>query len=281
MTLLSSMTRNLGMTKRVSINEVRINRLNEAVYDDASDDIIAGLMNSILENGQMENAIAYESTVDFDGETDGCKYTLLGGNTRYLAIKKLHDEGKGDGYINISIVAKPEDKFSELEFLVKSNIQRKKTAEERYNEVLIIEKLYNRLENKPAGKKRDWIGKQLGISGRYVDKLINKFTEQVVLDEDLQEEDSSTEDNQLERQTDIYDYIDDPADSQIFNENSDVVVNANEALTKEDIVKMMKNNVNQIRKTVNAAREINLEGICYELEDILDEMQLLINNFIN
>ncbi|WRK55577.1 hypothetical protein SD457_12810 [Coprobacillaceae bacterium CR2/5/TPMF4] len=46
-------------------------------------------MNSILENGQMENAIAYESTVDFDGETDGCKYTLLGGNTRYLAIKNF------------------------------------------------------------------------------------------------------------------------------------------------------------------------------------------------
>ena len=100
------------------------------------------------------------------------------------------------------------------------------------------------------------------------------------MDEDLQEEDSSTEDNQLEGQTDIYDYIDDPADGQIFNENSDVVVNANEALTKEDIVKMMKNNVNQIRKTVNAAREINLEGICYELEDILDEMQLLINNIL-
>lgn len=144
--------------------------------------------------------------------------------------------------------------------------------------MLIIEKLYSRLENKPEGKKRDWIGKQLGISGRYVDKLINKFTERVAPNEDLQEEDSSTEDSQLEGQTDIYDYIDDPADGQTFNENSDVIVNANEALTKEDIVKMMKNNVNQIKKTINAAREINLEGIGHELEDILDEMQQLINN---
>ena len=138
MTLLSSMTRNLGMTKRVSVNEVRINRLNEAVYDNASDDIIAGLMNSILENGQMENAIAYESSVDFDGKIDGCKYTLLGGNTRYLAIRKLHDEGKGDGYINISIVAKPEDKFSELEFLVKSNIQRKKQQKKERMRCLLL-----------------------------------------------------------------------------------------------------------------------------------------------
>lgn len=146
--------------------------------------------------------------------------------------------------------------------------------------MLIIEKLYNRLENKPAGKKRDWIGKQLGISGRYVDKLINKFTEPVVLDEDSQVKESNTENEQLEGQTDIYEFIDNTSDGQTFNENKEVVVNANEALTKEDIVKMMKNNVNQIRKTVNAAREINLEGICYELEDILDEMQLLINNIL-
>ncbi len=144
--------------------------------------------------------------------------------------------------------------------------------------MLIIEKLYSRLENKPEGKKRDWIGKQLGISGRYVDKLINKFTVQVALNEDLQEEDSSTENSQLEGQTDIYDYIDNPADGQTFNDNSDVIVNANEVLTKEDIVKMMKNNVNQIKKTINAAREINLEGISHELENILDEMQQLINN---
>ncbi|WRK55576.1 hypothetical protein SD457_12805 [Coprobacillaceae bacterium CR2/5/TPMF4] len=100
------------------------------------------------------------------------------------------------------------------------------------------------------------------------------------MDEDSQVKESNTENEQLEGQTDIYEFIDNTSDGQTFNENKEVVVNANEALTKEDIVKMMKNNVNQIRKTVNAAREINLEGICYELEDILDEMQLLINNIL-
>lgn len=175
MTLLSSMTRNLGMTKRVSINEVRINRLNEAVYDDASDDIIAGLMNSILENGQMENAIAYESTVDFDGETDGCKYTLLGGHTRYLAICKLYENGMGDGRINISVVEKPNTENDELALIMENNVQRKKSAEVRYNEIQMWSKIYEELEERPRGTKRDWIGSKIGMSGRGVDKVISKI----------------------------------------------------------------------------------------------------------
>lgn len=61
MSLLSSMTRDLGITKRVSINDVRLNNLN---FYDYQESVIDSLADSILENGQMENAIAYESTVD-------------------------------------------------------------------------------------------------------------------------------------------------------------------------------------------------------------------------
>ena len=99
MGLLDSMTKDLGMTVRVNIDDVRINCLNEAIYDDAENEFITALMNSIRRDGQFENAIAYASDIDRNGIKDGRKYTLLGGNTRYLAISRLRESGEGDGYI--------------------------------------------------------------------------------------------------------------------------------------------------------------------------------------
>lgn len=47
MSLLSSMTRDLGITKRVSINDVRLNNLN---FYDYQESVIDSLADSILEN---------------------------------------------------------------------------------------------------------------------------------------------------------------------------------------------------------------------------------------
>lgn len=123
MSLLSSMTRDLGITKRVSINDVRLNNLN---FYDYQESVINSLADSILENGQMENAIAYESAVDYEGQVDGCNYTLLGVHTRYLAICKLYENGMGDGRINISVVEKPNNENDELALIIENNVQRKK-----------------------------------------------------------------------------------------------------------------------------------------------------------
>ena len=109
MSLFESMSRDLGLVKRVDIQEVRMNKLNFYEYQD---DVINSLKSSILENGQMENAIAYMDELDENGEIDGCKYTLVGGHTRYLAISKLLEEGQGDGYINLSIIEKMENNTS-------------------------------------------------------------------------------------------------------------------------------------------------------------------------
>ena len=110
MSLFESMSRDLGTVQRVNIQEVRMNKLNFYEYQD---DVINSLKESILENGQMENAIAYLDDFDENGDIDGCRYTLLGGHTRYLAISKLLEEGKGDGYINLSIVEKPQNENEE------------------------------------------------------------------------------------------------------------------------------------------------------------------------
>lgn len=172
MSLLSSMTRDLGITKRVSINDVRLNNLN---FYDYQESVIDSLADSILENGQMENAIAYESSVDFEGQVDGCSYTLLGGHTRYLAICKLYENGMGDGRINISVIEKPNTENDELALIMENNVQRKKSTEVRYNEIQMWSKIYEGLEERPRGTKRDWIGSKIGMSGRGVDKIINKI----------------------------------------------------------------------------------------------------------
>lgn len=172
MSLLDSMSRDLGRTQRVSINEVRLNQLNFYEYQDA---VIDSLKKSILEHGQMENAIAYEDEHDSNGDYDGCKYTLLGGHTRYLAICKLCEEGLVDGYINISVVQKPVNENQEIALIMSNNVQRKKSAEVRYHEIQLWSNIYDTLEQRPNGTKRDWIGSKIGMSGRGVDKVIHKI----------------------------------------------------------------------------------------------------------
>ncbi|MCR1960739.1 hypothetical protein CWE04_05165 [Thomasclavelia cocleata] len=285
MGLLDSMTRDLGMTIRVLIDDVRINCLNEAVYDEAENEFIGALMNSIRDDGQFENAIAYASEVDRNGEIDGRKYTLLGGNTRYLAISKLRDAGEGDGYINISVVNKPESTREELEMIVKNNIQRKKKPEERFHEIKIMEKIYELIDEKPAGTKRDWIGNQLGISGRYVDKLIKQFSEPEVHsnNEENEAEADTVEYEVFEGQTTFEDFWgetfedDDGTSSILENEEHTVTRNANGALTKEDIQKMLEKNISQVKKTADAAVEIGL----YEVDDLLDKISSEIKELID
>lgn len=275
MALIKSMTRDLGITQRVSVDEVRYNILNNTIYSENNDDMVKSLMELISEYGQMENAIAYKDEKDFYGNVDGKKYTLLGGNTRYLAISKLLESGQGDGYINISVVDKPQSHKKELEKLVLSNVQRNKTPEERYKEIRVMSTIYDEADEKPTGTKRDWIGSKLGISGRYVDKLIKKFNPS----NDSDDAESDEENEVLENQTNIYEYIDDEdGNNSILNEENDheITLNANAALTNDDIKKMLNNNIKNIKATVHAGEEIGMDSLVSELKSILNEIQSLV-----
>lgn len=81
----------------------------------------------------------------------------------------------GDGRINISVVEKPNTENDELALIMENNVQRKKSAEVRYNEIQMWSKIYEELEERPRGTKRDWIGSKIGMSGRGVDKVISKI----------------------------------------------------------------------------------------------------------
>lgn len=288
MGLLESMSRDLSKAQRISIGDVRINRLNDALYDQASEEMIQGLMESIKKHGQMENAIGYEDKYDANGDIDGASYTLVGGNTRYLAISKLYEQGEGDGYINMTIIEKPKNHTEELEIMITNNMQRKKTSEERYHEIRVMEHAYEYLDVKPSGTKRDWIGNQLGISGRYVDKLINKFNPKPVEEiEEMEQVPSSNEEENVEGQTDIYDFI--PEEDEIagdneehpmIQENQEEVIqehqftaNSNNAPREREMISFIKGNIRSLKRSKEIADEIGYQdSISKELDKIVDQL---------
>ncbi len=288
MALLESMSRDLSRAQRISINEVRINILNNALYDEASEDMIQGLMESIKKHGQMENAIGYEDIYDANGDIDGYKYTLVGGNTRYLAISKLYEQGEGDGYINMTIIEKPKNHTEELEIMITNNMQRKKTSEERYHEIRVMEHAYEYLDVKPSGTKRDWIGNQLGISGRYVDKLINKFNPKPVEEtEEMELVPSSNEEENVEGQTDIYDFIPEEDETAGDNEENSMIqedqeeaiqehqftANSNNAPREREMISFIKGNIRSLKRSKEIADEIGYQdSISKELDEIVDQL---------
>lgn len=288
MGLLESMSRDLSKAQRISIGDVRINRLNDVLYDQASEEMIQGLMESIKKHGQMENAIGYEDKYDENGDIDGASYTLVGGNTRYLAISKLYEQGEGDGYINMTIIEKPKNHTEELEIMITNNMQRKKTSEERYHEIRVMEHAYEYLDVKPSGTKRDWIGNQLGISGRYVDKLINKFNPKPVEEtEEMEQVPSSNEEENVEGQTDIYDFIPEEDDTAGDNEENSMIqedqeediqehqftANSNNAPREREMISFIKGNIRSLKRSKEIADEIGYQdSISKELDEIVDQL---------
>lgn len=288
MGLLESMSRDLSKAQRISIGDVRINRLNDALYDQASEEMIQGLMESIKKHGQMENAIGYEDKYDANGNIDGASYTLVGGNTRYLAISKLYEQGEGDGYINMTIIEKPKNHTEELEIMITNNMQRKKTSEERYHEIRVMEHAYEYLDVKPSGTKRDWIGNQLGISGRYVDKLINKFNPKPVEEiEEMEQVPSSNEEENVEGQTDIYDFIPEEDETAGDNEENSMIqedqeeaiqehqftANSNNAPREREMISFIKGNIRSLKRSKEIADVIGYQdSISKELDEIVDQL---------
>ena len=297
MGLLESMSRDLSKAQRISIGDVRINRLNDALYDQASEEMIQGLMESIKKHGQMENAIGYEDKYDAKGNIDGASYTLVGGNTRYLAISKLYEQGEGDGYINMTIIEKPKNHTEELEIMITNNMQRKKTSEERYHEIRVMEHAYEYLDVKPSGTKRDWIGNQLGISGRYVDKLINKFNPKPVEEiEEMEQVPSSNEEENVEGQTDIYDFIPEEDETAGDNEENSMIqedqeeaiqehqftVNSNNAPREREMISFIKGNIRSLKRSKEIADEIGYQdSISKELDEIVDQLSEILLSLQN
>lgn len=239
MSLLGSMTQGKKRNITINVEDVRPNPMNMYHFED---EVIDSLANSIKKYGQLENATVYEDT----SKNDGCKYTLIGGESRYRAIISLVEKGEHEGNFNVTVVDKPNENADELEMLLHDNIQRHKTKKTMIKEIELYEEIYKRMVEKgqrPAGEKREWIGNKVGISGRNVDRLKKEFLEQPSTD---------NSNNQIERE-----------------------------ITNKDINNAIRRNVKALKKTVKMMEDkgdIDV-SLIEEFNDIIDNLERV--NLIN
>lgn len=156
---------------KIHCSLIRRNELNRLHI---ADDKVKAIAWSIQRGGQLENATVYE-----DDLQDGKKYTLIGGETRWRAISYLYDNGAVDGYVYVTVIPKPKTIHEERRLIRDDNLQREKTDEDIYLEILGAEDEYESLcesGERPSGKKRDFVGKCIGMSGRNVDNIKKKFS---------------------------------------------------------------------------------------------------------
>ena len=239
MSLLGSMTQGKKRNITINVEDVRPNPMNMYHFED---EVIDSLANSIKKYGQLENATVYEDT----SKNDGCKYTLIGGESRYRAIISLVEKGEHEGNFNVTVVDKPNENDDELEMLLHDNIQRHKTKKTMIKEIELYEEIYKRMVEKgqrPAGEKRELIGNKVGISGRNVDRLKKEFLEQPSTD---------NSNNQIERE-----------------------------ITNKDINNAIRRNVKALKKTVKMMEDkgdIDV-SLIEEFNDIINNLERV--NLIN
>lgn len=157
--------------KKVSIDEVRENPSN---FYEVKDSDVEKVMRSMLTEGQLENAVAYEDETPGDGK----KYTLISGATRYRALCRIVNEGlvneSCDGMLRIDIHPRPGSALIESRMLRDANLQREKTKADMYHEIISCEHEVEHLRSRNPDafrgmKSRDAVGMMLGITGRQVD----------------------------------------------------------------------------------------------------------------
>lgn len=153
----------------VHVDEIRTNPYNQYPIVD-----IEELADQILQMGeQITPGEAY-----MDDQEDGKRFTLTSGERRYRAISSLYKQKLHDGMMDLIIVTKPKDIWSEYRRIRTANIHRTDSPEIQAMELRQLLEEYDYLvsmDQKPEGLKRDWIAKELGISGRTVDRRLKKM----------------------------------------------------------------------------------------------------------
>lgn len=162
----------------VHVDEIRVNPNNKYPMDDVEE-----LADQILQMGeQITPGEAYAA----DG-ADGKRFTLTSGERRYRAISLLYKQKLHDGMMDIIIVEQPKDIWSEYRRIRAANIHRADSPEVQEMEIRQLLEEYDYLasiDQKPKGLKRDWIARELGISGRTVDRRLKRMSAERKKNED-------------------------------------------------------------------------------------------------
>lgn len=146
--------------KRIKIIEIEKNELNHYPMTNIPD-----LADNILENGLLEPLIGYI--------TENGTFKLLGGHRRHSALILNLSRG-GDEYAECITINQPANKKVELKMIGVLNCKREMDEKTKDNIVASYKNLYEslshdeRLINGKSVKMREWIGIQIGLSGRQV-----------------------------------------------------------------------------------------------------------------
>lgn len=233
-----------GETKKrrtnVDMQLIRYNELNRTV----SEEDIELVINSIKEDGLLHNLVVYKEELE-----DGKQYTLLSGEARLRAIKKLLDEGEYDeDTVQCVVLNKPENLWEEKRLLHGGNHQHDLTEEEKKQAVRDGLEYYEYLKEQgsaPTGLKRDFVGDYAGISGRQVQKYMTGHLSDEVIEAN--------------------------ANGDVASESAGST-NTTEK-SEEDIKKAIKSSYKQVLKALSVAEEIGISEYTSELESVLNKLK--------
>ncbi len=162
-----AMSRGFG---KIPMEKIRINANNFYAQTDFEEEAIDQMADLLEENGQDANILVYLDP----REEDGKEYTLLSGERRFKAMKKLLDLGKSDGMIQAKIEEAPESPEDEMLRLIRGNAQRTKSKEIRCLEVKALQKVWEEMKRNGTAQGRfvEWAGKNIGVSARQIQNYL-------------------------------------------------------------------------------------------------------------
>lgn len=166
-----SLSVNTDDIKEIEIDKIIENELNKFSMND--DDIeFTILKESIKRTGVLQPVILKRNEND--------TYTIIAGHRRVRASKEV-------GKNTIPAVVKNYDDDNDIFDLIETNLSaRKLTEEDILSSIEILENILNNSDIEITGKKSEYIGKMLNMSGKQVDryravnKLIPELKEKVV-----------------------------------------------------------------------------------------------------
>lgn len=174
--------------KRIDIEDIIPNPNNNFSIDNLEE-----LKESIMLYGLKHNITVYDE--DYNGN-----YMIQSGHRRFECIKQLQDDGLIDDEIDVIVIQPESDSLQMKLDIVLGNAHRDMTTDDKLNIVEMLLDIWEDMtsEQRPNGKKRDWIAGFLGCSGRTAQEYINTFkkydevmngdVEQVSADNDEMEE---------------------------------------------------------------------------------------------
>lgn len=180
--------------KRIDIEDIIPNPNNNFSIENLEE-----LKESIMLYGLKHNITVYD-------EDKNGNYMIQSGHRRFECIKQLQDDGLIDDEIDVIVIQPVSDSLQMKLDIVLGNAHRDMTTDDKLNIVEMLLDIWEEMtsEQRPNGKKRDWIAGFLGCSGRTAQEYINTFKNpDGVMGDDV---DQAVVDDEEMKEENIYDY---------------------------------------------------------------------------